>query len=86
MLLYYFIVIITTKEHEVVHLGPARERLLREAPSWFPCEVFCGGDNSAMRCAIHVHTPAPKKFHRIPAVPICSTHVFYKLSRAWAWV
>ena len=33
------------------------------------------------------HTyPCPRKFYKLPAVTICSTHLFYKLSRAWAWL
>ena len=30
--------------------------------------------------------PCPKKFYKLPDVLFCYTSLFYKLSRAWAWV
>ena len=30
--------------------------------------------------------PCPNKFYRLPAVLVCYTCLFYKLSWAWAWV
>ena len=30
--------------------------------------------------------PCPQKLYKLPTVPICTQNMFYKLSRAWAWV
>ena len=50
-------------------------------------EIIKGNNNMMyLSCDMHTHTPARKKFCKLPAVLLCYTNLFYKLAWAWAWV
>ena len=50
------------------------------------CAPGCTSDRGQSGCDSHTHAPCPKQIYTFPAVPICYTKVFYKLSWTWASV
>ena len=68
------------------------EILARKIPYAWESKKYCAllGRNpeqssQSLSCDILTHTPAQRSSTKLPAVVICSTILFYKLSWAWAW-
>ena len=63
--------------------GPSRT-LTSEGREFLPDEGDARGflePGGFLSCDIHTHTPAQKKLCKLHTVPICSSNLFYKLSR-----